>query len=181
MSLSLPREAHQFLKWLELTQGRDKLYRLVQYGSKFVIQQMKEHGGDKDTIDRLSKGASAVGMTRKLMRFFRSVEYMNEFLKAVNVKDEFERYVSMLKAASLFVWMVADHIQWLNKAGYLKLGATPKIDEVHSKGNDATAASLRCAHSRLPASRGESASCRGVARESSWFAPHFRVCNVFAS
>jgi len=131
--LSLPASVLTFLKWLESTNGRDKLYRLIQYGSKPVLQFLKDNQYDKDTIDRLSKGASAVGLTRKLMRFFRSLEYTNEFLKSLAIKDEFERYVTLFKSFCLAVWMVVDHVQWMNKAGYLKLGATPKMDEIHSK------------------------------------------------
>jgi len=131
--LSLPPHVLLFLEWLKKTDGRDKLYRLIAYGSKIPIHILKQNGGDKDTIQRLTKGASAVGQTRKLMRMFRSLEYTQEFLKAFLVKDEFERYSGLLKNFLLAVWMVADHIQWLNKAGYLKLTDTKKLDEIHSK------------------------------------------------
>jgi len=132
--LSLPQPVLTTLEWFKKTDGRDKLYRFVQYFSKYVIQVLKEHGADKDIIERLNKGASAVGLTRKLLRFFRAAEYTQEFLKAFDIKDDVEKYGSLAKSFFLALWMVCDHIQWLNKVGYLKLGATPKIDEWHSKG-----------------------------------------------
>jgi len=95
---------------------------------------MKDNGISPDWQSRLSKGGSSIGQTRKLLRFFRAIEYSNEFLKAFSVKDDLERFLSLFKAASLGVWMVADHIQWLQKAGYLKLESLKSIDEIHSKG-----------------------------------------------
>jgi len=131
--MSLPKPVLTFLKWLEITQGRDKLLRFVAYFSKFVVQVMKDNGISPDWQQRLSKGGSAIGQTRKLIRFFRAIEYTNEFLKSFSIKDDFERYVSLFKAASLGAWMIADHIQWLQKAGYLKLTNMKSIDETHSK------------------------------------------------
>jgi len=130
---SLGKNTETFLKWLELTQGRDKLYRLVAYSTKWIVPLLMLQGVDKDVTDRLNKGASAIGLTRKLIRFFRGVEYVNEGLKSLAIKDDVERYLSIAKNSFLCVWMICDHIQWLNKVGYLKLGETKKIDELHSK------------------------------------------------
>jgi hypothetical protein len=59
---------------------------------------------------------------------------MQEFLKALTVKDDAERYLSLFKSFWLAVWMAMDHIQWLQKVGYLKLVDLKKVDEWHSKG-----------------------------------------------
>jgi hypothetical protein len=69
-----------------------------------------------------------------VIRFFRALEYVNEFLKAMTLKDDVEKYLSLFKAFWLAVWMSMDHIQWLQKAGYIKLESLKKIDEYHSKG-----------------------------------------------
>lgn len=133
---SLPQPVLTFLKWLELTQGRDKLLRFVAYFSKFVVEVMQQQAYSKEAIERISKPASAIGLTRKLMRFFRSVEYLNELLKALQTKDEVEKLLSVIKSFSLMVWMIMDHIQWMNKVGYFTIAkdTLKKIDEVHSKG-----------------------------------------------
>lgn len=107
MGRSLPVQVLLFLQWLKQTEGRDKLYRLVAYGSKVPIHLLKEGGGDKDLVERLSRGASAVGLTRKLMRVFRSVEFLNDLVKATEIKDNFERNASFLKAFALMWWMIA--------------------------------------------------------------------------
>lgn len=66
------------------------------------------------------------------MRFFRTFEYLNELLKSLVVSDSVERILSLIKAFSLMLWMLMDHIQWLTKAGYLKV-ELKEIDKLHSK------------------------------------------------
>jgi len=132
--LSLGEFLEVFFKWQESTAGRDKLLRLVAYFSKVIVDILNRANADKDTIQRIQKGASAVGVSRKLIRFFRSVEYVHEFVTSLSMKDETEKYLTLGKNASLAIWMLCDHIQWLNKAGYLKLASTKTIDEYHSKG-----------------------------------------------
>jgi peroxin-11B len=131
--MSLPEPVPRFLKWLKKTEGRDKLYRLVAYGSKIPIHLLKTNGGDKDLIDRLSKGAKSVGQTRKLMRMFRSLEFIQDLLKAVQVKDPISRVLTVLKSTSLAIWMLVDHYQWMGKAGYLKLENEKRLAQIHSK------------------------------------------------
>jgi hypothetical protein len=130
---SLPSEALRFLDWLKKTDGRDKLYRLLAYGSKIPIHILKETGGDKELISKLSKGASAVGLSRKLFRFFRSIQFIQDFLKGLDLEDTVERSLSTIKAFSLTIWMMIDHAQWMAKVGYIKLENEKKLAELHSK------------------------------------------------
>lgn len=131
---ALPQPILTFLKWQEATTGRDKVLRLVAYFTKYAVHAMKQNAISPDWQKRLASGASQIGSARKLIRFFRAVEYFNEFLKSLTIKDDVERYLSLWKAFWLAVWMVCDHIQWLQKAGYLKLVDLKKFDEYHSKG-----------------------------------------------
>jgi len=73
---TLPPEVLQFLTWLEKTEGRDKLYRLVAYASKFLVDSLRTYSAQPpvDVIARLERGASVVAMSRKLFRMFRSLE-----------------------------------------------------------------------------------------------------------
>jgi peroxin-11B len=130
---SLPENALRFLDWLKKTDGRDKLYRLVAYGSKIPIHLLKQNGGDKELIQKLSKGASQVGLTRKLLRMFRSVQFLQDFLSSNTIKDPIERGLGMIKSFALFIWMIIDHAQWFHKAGYIKLNYEKKLSEIHSK------------------------------------------------
>jgi hypothetical protein len=101
---TLPPQVLRFLTWLKATDGRDKLYRLVAYGSKIPIDVLKKNGGDKDTIARLTKGAKAIGLSRKMFRLFRSVQFLQDFLQSTIKKDVIERSLSMFKALSLTIW-----------------------------------------------------------------------------
>lgn len=130
---AMPTPVLTFLTWLEATQGRDKLYRFIQYFSKYVIHIMKQHHVSADIITRVSKGASAVGLTRKLMRVFRSLEYFNDALGATAISDDLERFLQVMKSISLGIWLVMDHVQWMHKAGYITVQTIKTIDNIHSQ------------------------------------------------
>lgn len=68
-----------------------------------------------------------------MMRLFRSVTFLQDFLSALPVKDPIERLISAFKSLSLAIWMVIDHIQWAHKVGYIKLESIKKLDVIHSK------------------------------------------------
>ena len=73
---SLPPELLRFLLWLQKTEGRDKLYRLIVYASKFVVDSLRAYSTQppRDVIERMERGASVVATSRKLFRMFRSLE-----------------------------------------------------------------------------------------------------------
>ena len=73
---SLPPGVLRFLLWLQKTEGRDKLYRLVVYASKFVVDSLLTYSAQPpmDVVQRLERGASVVATSRKLFRMFRSLE-----------------------------------------------------------------------------------------------------------
>ena len=128
----LPPQVLRFLSWLKKTEGRDKLYRLVAYGSKIPIHLLKQNGGNQDVIERLQKGAKSVGMTRKLMRMFKSLEFLNDLLKAKS-QDIYVQILNYLKNSFLMVWMLLDHYQWLCKAGYFVMFDEKLVSKLHSK------------------------------------------------
>lgn len=134
MSASLPASVLKFLEWLKKTEKRDKLYRLVAYGSKIPMSMLDEKS---EAYMRLKKGSSAVGLTRKLMRMFRSLQFLQDFLQAANAKsaDLVVKYLSSLKAVALMIWMLVDHVQWFEKVGYLKFekATLQRMSNIHSK------------------------------------------------
>jgi peroxin-11B len=70
-----------------------------------------------------------------VFRLFRSLEYLQDALQSFALADAVERVVSVLKGSSLSVWLLFDHVQWLQKAGYLKLRAETlaAVDRYHSE------------------------------------------------
>jgi peroxin-11B len=125
-------ELSRFLKWLQKTEGRDKLYRLIAYGSKIPIYILTTYYRNPILLQRLQKGASQIGLSRKLFRFFRSVQFIQDFLKA-NSTDLVDLTLTRIKAMSLGIWMAMDHFQWLHKVGYITLPNQKTINTVHSK------------------------------------------------
>ena len=74
---SLPPEVLRFLVWLDKTEGRDKLYRLIVYASKLIVDSLRPYSVTAQTADivqRLERGAAVVATSRKLFRMFRSLE-----------------------------------------------------------------------------------------------------------
>jgi hypothetical protein len=55
--------------WLKFTNtiaGRDKIYRTIQYLTRFLMYSYgRQPGHDKDILDRIAKLSLATGMTRK--------------------------------------------------------------------------------------------------------------------
>ena len=76
---SLPPELLRSLLWLEKTEGRDKLLRLVVYSTKFVVDSLRLYAANPpvDVIKRMRSGAAMVATSRKLFRMFRSLESVN--------------------------------------------------------------------------------------------------------
>lgn len=50
-----------------------------------------------------------------MFRFGRSLEYIQEIIKSPSIGDPVLRVGTVLKSISFTVWMLADHIQWVNK------------------------------------------------------------------
>jgi hypothetical protein len=129
---SLPPPTLKFLQWLKKTDGRDKLYRLIAYGSKIPVALLKD--SDPELSQKLKKGASTIGLTRKLLRMFRILNFIQDFLVVFQKNNDiYERLFDSLKACSLAIWMAADHTQWFGKAGYITIGNEKRLSSIHSK------------------------------------------------
>ena len=68
-------------------------------------------------------------------RLLRDVRYVQDALASFAVADPLERTASALKGCSLALWLLCDHIQWLSRAGYVRLQPTTlkTIDAYHSQ------------------------------------------------
>ncbi len=106
--MSFGKTYNTFLQWLDITSGRDKLLRFVQYFSRLVIAHLEKNS---DVCKRLDSGQKAIGSTRKLIRFFRTVEFAQEAINSLYIKDDVERVVGIGRNLSFSVWMFIDHIQ----------------------------------------------------------------------
>ncbi len=69
VSLPRPLPIDNLLRFLALTQGRDKLYRLVQYFCRFLAFYMSKMDPSMDFVKRIQKLSVSVGLARKRKQF----------------------------------------------------------------------------------------------------------------
>ena len=111
----------EWIKFTSTTVGRDKMYRLVQYFSKWLAYTLGQRGYPKDEVDRWLRLSSAVGMGRKLFRVGKPIDFMQTILKSASLKDDVIRICAIGRSAFLAGWLTLDSMQWLNANGIVKL------------------------------------------------------------
>jgi peroxin-11B len=69
------------------------------------------------------------------MRLFRSLDFLQDGLTALNSNDGVERLLGLVKGLALCCWLLCDHVQWLQKVGTLRLDKDKmaRIDVHHSR------------------------------------------------
>ncbi|KAI8848330.1 peroxisomal biogenesis factor 11 [Chytridium lagenaria] len=114
------------VKFLSTTVGRDRINRFVQYFSRYLAWQL-QNGTNKDLIEKLVKLQGAIGLTRKVMRTGRQVEFYRTIVKSTGVKDKIVRYTTVSKNIFLSLWLALDTLQWLHNTGINKLDSIKDI------------------------------------------------------
>ncbi|CAB4391174.1 unnamed protein product [Rhizophagus irregularis] len=118
------------LKYASTTVGRDKVYRAVQYFARFLAWYLKRQDyNNKEIIQRLSNLKSALGLSRKLMRLGKSMEHLQHATKALNVEDEFAKYVTIGRQLGYAVYLFWDTFSWVHSAGVYKFQQIKRINE----------------------------------------------------
>jgi hypothetical protein len=65
MSVALPVNVQPWLKYTATTVGRDKIYRAVQYFSRFLAWYLLRQGATKETVARFNSLKKTLGLSRK--------------------------------------------------------------------------------------------------------------------
>ncbi|KAF9368918.1 Peroxisomal membrane protein PMP27, partial [Podila verticillata] len=97
-----------WLKFTATTVGRDKLYRGVQYFSRFLAWYLLRQGASKETVARFNNLKKTLGLSRKLMRFGKPIEHLEGAALATSVKDEFLRFCGVAKQLSYAGYLTFD-------------------------------------------------------------------------
>lgn len=106
-------------KYWNLTEGRDKFSKSVQYGARLAAHLLVN---DKDLSNRFSNLFKVTADARKIFRIGKSAtEYMKirELLKTDST-DELNKFVNILCRSAFFGYWVFDNLQILTKVGFLK-------------------------------------------------------------
>jgi len=94
--------------------GRDKVLRLVQYFTKFLVYHIKESDPKSDLgkrIELLSKGLS---LHRKAFKVGGSLEELQKLLELLEeTKKDLKRSLNLMLRASMVVFLALDNTVWL--------------------------------------------------------------------
>ncbi|XP_059146671.1 peroxisomal membrane protein 11B-like [Physella acuta] len=105
------------VKFNSLSNGRDKLFRLVQYGSKFAWWYLQKYDVSPEVVDRLQKLGNALSTTRKFMQLGRSVDFVHGALRSLHLTDPILRWSITMSKLNQAVALLFDHIIWAGRIG----------------------------------------------------------------
>ncbi|XP_071789084.1 peroxisomal membrane protein 11B-like [Asterias amurensis] len=123
MSLPLPwpvsavneQFVRDFVKFTSYTEGRDKLYRVTQYASRFLLWYFTRYGGPDTTVQKVQQLEAAVTTSRKLFRMFRSMEFAQRAVDALQQTDDIQRFLTLIGFTGKALWLLIDHLVWLGR------------------------------------------------------------------
>ncbi|KAF9131825.1 Peroxisomal membrane protein PMP27 [Mortierella sp. 14UC] len=122
-----------WLKFTATTVGRDKIYRAVQYFSRFLAWYLLRQGATKETVARFNNLKKTLALSRKLMRFGKPVEHLEAAANAISVKDEFLRFCAIGKQLAYAGYLSYDALIFLDGAGAYKFTNIKRYTELANK------------------------------------------------
>ncbi|KAG0233397.1 Peroxisomal membrane protein PMP27 [Actinomortierella wolfii] len=132
-AVSLPINVQPWLKYTATTVGRDKIYRAVQYFSRFLAWYLLRQGYTKETVARFNNLKKTLGLSRKLMRFGKPVEHLENAVKATSVKDEFIRFATVGKQLAYAGYLTLDGLIFIDGSGAYKFKNIKKFQELANR------------------------------------------------
>jgi len=116
----------KFCKFLDSLKARDKLTKIVQYGSRSAKHVLLAEDPKSDWGNRFDGLMATTATGRKLFRmlkFFNEIEAMNKILNSP-VKDPISYYLNIWYRASYAVYWFFDNVNYLVRAKFLKYDKT---------------------------------------------------------
>ncbi|KAK7489251.1 hypothetical protein BaRGS_00019503 [Batillaria attramentaria] len=107
----------KIVKFNSQASGRDKLFRLVQYCSKFTWWYLYKAQVAENSIDKLQKLSAALSTCRKFLRFGKSVDFLHSALRSLHISDDVLRWTITLSKINQAVFLVFDHIVLAGRIG----------------------------------------------------------------
>ncbi|GAN01411.1 peroxisomal biogenesis factor 11 protein [Mucor ambiguus] len=124
-------EAHitAFNKYLNVTNGREKLCRLVQYFARFYAFYLLKQGASKDTIQRWANLKSHLAIGRKFFRLLKPVELAQSSIKSLALADPVLRATQFVKFTSNFFYFTSEAFSLLDTINFYKLNDAKKVSD----------------------------------------------------
>ncbi|KAK7074642.1 Peroxisomal membrane protein PMP30B [Halocaridina rubra] len=111
----------QWMKINASTAGKDKIFRLLQYLSRFIWHNLEGRKNLRDAVARLKIIESAFSTFRKLLRLGKSIEVIYGALKTLHLSDAVLRVLLTLSRIYQSLFLFVDHIIWIGRAGLLEI------------------------------------------------------------
>ncbi|XP_052796181.1 peroxisomal membrane protein 11B-like [Mya arenaria] len=108
------------IKFNAQTNGRDKVCRLVQYSCRLAWGRIQDTD-KKDLLQTLKTVEGMLSMTRKLLRFGKSLDFIQGALKSIHLKDSVLRLSITLSKINQAFYLLFDHFLWFHNVGAVKL------------------------------------------------------------
>ncbi|GFR81423.1 peroxisomal membrane protein 11 homolog [Elysia marginata] len=111
------------VKFNSHTAARDKIFRAVQYGSRFILWKLT-HGskeGHADVIVKLQKLEAALGLSRKLFRMGNSMDLAHKAIDALSIPNTGMMLLVLTSHSMKALWLLLDHLLWFGKVGLIEV------------------------------------------------------------
>ncbi|KAF9108258.1 Peroxisomal membrane protein PMP27 [Mortierella sp. AM989] len=122
-----------WLRFTATTTGRDKLYRGVQYFSRFLAWYLLRSGASKETVVRFDSLKKTLALSRKLMRIGKPIEHVETAIAATSIKDEINRFFTVGKQLSYAGYLTFDALLFLDGSGAYKFKNIKRYGELANK------------------------------------------------
>ncbi|KAK3808735.1 MAG: peroxisomal biogenesis factor 11 [Benniella sp.] len=122
-----------WLKFTATTVGRDKLYRTLQYFSRFLAWYIARQGATKETVARFNNLKKTLALSRKLMRIGKPIEHLEAAVAATSLKDRTLLFCTAGKQLSYAGYLTYDALIFLDGAGAYKFKNIKGYTELASK------------------------------------------------
>ncbi|XP_064609766.1 peroxisomal membrane protein 11B-like [Liolophura sinensis] len=116
------------IKFNAQTAGRDKVCRLIQYGSKFLWYRLQQSHTHEELLQKLKSLESAVSNTRKLLRFGKSFDFFHGALKTLHLSDVVLRLTLTLSKINQACYLLIDHLVWMGRVGLVHIDMKKWLD-----------------------------------------------------
>lgn len=107
----------KIVKFNAQASGRDKLFRLVQYCSKFVWWYLHKAEVADDLVEKLKLLSSALSTCRKFLRVGKSIDFVQAALKTLHTTDNVLRWTITVSKLNQAVYLIFDHIVLAGRIG----------------------------------------------------------------
>ncbi|KAK7116831.1 peroxisomal membrane protein 11B-like [Littorina saxatilis] len=111
----------KIVKFNAQASGRDKLFRLVQYCSKFIGWYLQQASVAEDFVQKLQLISNALSTCRKFLRVGKSADFVHAALQSLHISDDVLRWTITVSKVNQAVYLVFDHIVLAGRLGIAKV------------------------------------------------------------